>query len=122
MANAQAPQNPATEAKQDPVIQNWVQKAKDAMEEGHPTLYRKLKKKGELKQYLNLLGKSAAETEQHSLERLNETETPEKAYRTKNPSAQERATQALMNETTAREMADEQLGMMITALEEEYLG
>ena len=103
-------------------VQNWTQKAKDAMENGHPTLYRKLRKLGELKHHLNELGTSAAKLEMTRLEQLEKTETPEKVYGTKNPSAQERATQSMMNEATAREMADEFLETMLAELENRYLG
>ena len=98
-------------------IKSWTEKAKIGMKAEFPGLYRRLQKSGELKEHLTKIGQDAAMIEAKNLDWLTENVTPEKTYGHPNPSLQERATQNLLNEDTAKEMTYEYLNAIMRELD-----
>ena len=96
----------------------WKQKIDLMFKDDAPRGRRQLKLRMEYKKSLNRLAEIAATTEDEYLERLTETLTAEVEHKTANPTRQERATQELMNETTARELVESELMQMMLSREE----
>ena len=100
------------------MVSTWRKRIDLMFKDYAPKWRNQLRKEKEYEKLLDEMAERAEETELDYLEWLTETQTPEKVYETENPTFQQRATQELMNETTARDMTAEGISQMLTQVEE----